>query len=223
MVLNAIGPVLPYALAVTLSPFPVVGAILVAKSPHGQAALFANAVGWVVGLTVLAVVMVLLVTYVGGGDDGPVTNWARIIVGLLLLWAAWKKFQGRPKAGEEPVVPGWLKAFGEAAPFRAFTLGVALAGANPKNLALALAAMSALNYGEISNGDLVAGITAFILIGSLSVLVVLVARLAGGARLDSSLEAAEDFMIRNNAVIMMVVFALIGMNVLGAGLAGLDL
>lgn len=222
MVLSAIGGALPYALAVTLSPFPVVGAILVAKSPHGQAALVANTAGWMAGLAIAAVIMALLVNSIGGGEDGPITNWARIIVGLLLLWAAWRKFQGRPKSGEVPEVPGWLKAFGNATPLRAFGWGLALSGPNPKNLALALAAMSALNYAEITNGGLIAGIVAFMLVGSLSVLVVLVARLVGGSSLDGTLDAAEDFMIRNNAVIMMTVFALIGMNVLGAGLSGLD-
>jgi len=221
VVLSGIGPVLPYALAVTLSPFPVVGAILVARSPHGMAALVANVLGWMAGIGAGAVVMALLVNTVGGGDDGPVTHWAQVIVGLLLLWAAWRKFAGRPKAGEVPTVPKWLEAFGKASPARAFGWGLALAGPNPKNLALAMGAMSALKYDEISRGDVVAGVVAFVIVGSLSVLVVLGARLLGGARLDGALAATEDFMIRNNAVIMMMVFALIGMNVLGVGLAGL--
>lgn len=222
MVLSAIGPTLPYALAVAFSPFPIVGAILVARSPHGMPALVSNTIGWIVGLAAAAIVMAVLVNTVGGGDDGPITNWVRIVVGLALLWAAWRKFHGRPKAGEEPKVPGWLEAFGKASPMRAFVLGAALAGANPKNLALALAAMSALDYSEISRGDVLAGIAAFVIVGSISVLAVLLGRAVGGSRLDGILATAEEFMIRNNAVIMMMVFALIGMNVLGAGLAGLD-
>ena len=57
---------------------------------------------------------------------------------------ATKQWQKRPKPGEDPEMPSWMAGIDSASPGRACLLGLALSGANPKNLALTLAASASI-------------------------------------------------------------------------------
>lgn len=80
---QAIGDLLPAAVAVALSPIPIVAVVLVLASPHARSAGPAFAAGWVCGL---AVVSVVVVTVVGAGAvDEEATDagvsWPRSFTG----------------------------------------------------------------------------------------------------------------------------------------------
>jgi len=84
MVSDAIGDLLPSALAVALSPIPIIAIVLVLGAPNARRAGPAFAVGWVAGLLAVSVVVVLLV---GSGDDpdgdDPRLDWLKIAIGIL--------------------------------------------------------------------------------------------------------------------------------------------
>ena len=61
MLNNAIGDLLPSALAVALSPIPIVAIVLVLGAPNARTAGPAFAVGWIAGLLCVSVIVVLLV------------------------------------------------------------------------------------------------------------------------------------------------------------------
>jgi len=223
MILDAIGLTLPYAMAIALSPFPIIASILTLGSPSGRKAGTAFTLGWVLGVALLSIVLGLFMSKLGGTgqEGGPFVSWLRIIVGLLLLAAAARQFQTRPKDGENPAPPKWLGAFSGIEPARAFRLGATLAGTNPKNIGLAMAAMSYLTYATATATDLVVSIGIFVLLSSLSVFVIMLIHLLGGERGARRLTAAERYMLKNNKVIVMVIFLILGASVLGNGIAGL--
>lgn len=223
MILDAIGLTLPYAMAIALSPLPIIAAILTLGSPSGRAAGLAFTLGWMLGVALLAILMGLLMSKLGdtGQEGGPLVSWLRIIVGLLLLAAAARQFQTRPKDGENPPPPKWLAGFSNIAPAGAFRLGATLAGTNPKNIGLAIAAMSYLTYAAATATDLVVSIAVFVLLGSSSVLAIMLIHLLGGESGARTLVSAERYMVKNNKVIVMVIFLILGASVLGNGLAGL--
>ena len=82
MLLQAIGAGLPAAVAVTLSPFPVIGIVLVLAGPRGRASGLTFATGWIAGLSVVTTVVALAF----GGVDEPestsavIADWGRIAV-----------------------------------------------------------------------------------------------------------------------------------------------
>jgi threonine/homoserine/homoserine lactone efflux protein len=57
---DAIGDLLPSALAVALSPIPIVAVVLVLGASHARTSGPAFALGWIAGLTVVSSVVVLL-------------------------------------------------------------------------------------------------------------------------------------------------------------------
>jgi len=223
MLLDVIGQMLPMAMAIALGPIPIVAAVLVALSGSGRGAGAAFTLGWIVGMAVLAIVLVVLIGQLGEPQPGG-NFWldlTRVIVGLLLLWAAVQKWQKRPRPGDVPVVPKWIATFSDVDGARALRLGATLALVNPKHFAFTLAAMSPLAEVPLSMAAIGIDVLVFVLLSSGSVLAVTLVHALGGKGATASLEAVKQFMLANNNVILMVIFAILGMSVLGSGLSGL--
>jgi threonine/homoserine/homoserine lactone efflux protein len=130
----------------------------------------------------------------------------------------WKK---RPKKGEEPEMPGWMKTVDTFTPRRSLVLGAALSGANPKNLALTLAAAGTIAQAGMSgSGDAIA-VAVFVVIGSLSVAGPVLLYLLAPNAAERSLSATKEFMVDHSAVIMFVLLLVLGAKLLGDGIGGL--
>ncbi|MCB0876395.1 MAG: GAP family protein [Solirubrobacterales bacterium] len=218
---GVIGDLLPAALAVALSPIPIVGVVLILGSPRARTAGVAFAGGWVAGL--LAVSAIVIVVAGGGsgsgGDDG--LGWLKIALGVLFAGLAAKQWRGRPRPGEQAEQPAWMASIDQASPARAALLGAALSAANPKNLALTLAAAATIADSGLDSGDEVIAVAAFTAIGSVSVVGAVLFRLAAGERADRPLEAIRRFMAEHNAAIMIAVLLVIGAKLIGDGIAAL--
>ena len=222
MVSDAIGDLLPSALAVALSPIPIIAIVLVLGAPNARRAGPAFAVGWVAGLLAVSVVVVLLVGSGADPDgDDPGVDWLKIAIGILFLLMAAKQWTKRPKEGEEPEMPAWMATIDTATPPRAALLGAALSGANPKNLALTLAAVASIAEAGLDAGDTAIAVALFIALGSVTVAGSVLFYLVDADRAARPLAAVKQFMSDNNAVIMMVILLILGAKFLGDGLSGL--
>jgi threonine/homoserine/homoserine lactone efflux protein len=219
---DAIGDLLPSALAVALSPIPIVAVVMVLGTRRARTAGPAFALGWVAGLLAVSVVVVVLLG--AGGDPGDYDeglDWWKIAVGALFLVMAAKQWTKRPKPGEEPEMPSWMATLEGATAPRAAALGAALSAANPKNLALTLTASASIAEAGLDTADTAIAVAAFVAIGSATVAGAVLFYLLDRDRAARPLGAVKQFMSDNNAVIMMGVLLLLGTKLLGDGLAGL--
>ena len=224
MLVDAIGAVLPLAVAVALSPFPVIGLVLILTGAHGRRNGPLFALGWVVGLTALAALVVLLV---GGADDpdsttSAVADWLRVLAGGGLIVLGLREWLSRPRHGEDVETPGWMDSVGEASAGRAVVLGLLLSAANPKNMVLVASAGAAIVETGVDGPDLALAVGVFVLLSSAVVLGAVVAHLVGGERAATFLAGLREFMVDHSAVMTMVILVLIGASVLGDGLSGLS-
>jgi hypothetical protein len=105
-----------------------------------------------------------------------------------------------------------------ATPARAALLSAALSGANPKNLALTLAAAS-IAEADLASTDTAIAVAVFTAVGSITVAGSVLFYLLAGYRAARPLAVVKQFMADNNAVIMMVVLLLLGAKLLGDGIA----
>ena len=100
---QAIGDLLPSAIGVALSPVPIIAVILILGTPKARSNGPAFAVGWVLGLVIVSVIVLL----VAGGSDDPdsgsstAVDVIKLLIGVLFLVLALKQWQGRPQPGEE--------------------------------------------------------------------------------------------------------------------------
>ena len=104
---------------------------------------------------------------------------------------------------------------------KSFALGALLLELNPKNLALTAAVAASIAQADLSGGQDVAAVAVFVALGSLSVAGPVVYALIAGKKAARRLGSIKQFLVDNNAVIMMVVFAVLGAKILGNGYAGL--
>jgi len=217
---DVIGDLLPSALAVALSPIPIVAVVLVLGTPRARSAGSAFALGWIGGLLAVSVVVVLVLRPGSDPDgDDPGVSWLKIALGLMFLVMAAQQWRKRPKEGQEPATPGWMATIDTATPAKAAVLGLTLSGANPKNLALTLAAAASIAEAGLDGADTAIAIAVFVAIGSVTVAGAVLFYLVDAARAARPLDVLRRFMTDNNAVIMMVVLLLLGAKLLGDGLA----
>ncbi len=222
MLVQAIGAVLPLAVAVALSPIPIIAVVLMLGTPRARSNGPAFAVGWVLGL--LAVMVIVTLVTSGADTSSSVSdgvNWMQVGIGLLFLGMARRQWAKRPKPGEEPEMPAWMATVDQLVPGKAFVLGAALSGVNPKNLALTASAAATISQQPgLSGSDTFLAELAFIVIGSITVVGAVLFYLVATERATATLGTVKDFMATHNAVIMMVILLLIGVKVLGQGLGG---
>lgn len=211
--------VLAPSLGVALSPFPIIGIVLVLTGPRATTAGPALATGFTLGLAALAAIAFALLDG-GGVGAGRIGALVRLAVGLLLLFLAVRKWQKRSRPGETPRVPGWMASLHDITPGRAFAAGAALGGLNPKNIAFAAAAAAAVATSYAGSRGFAAAL-AFVLLGSASVLVAVAGRLVAGAAADRPLEAVRGFMVRNGDNIVAAILALLGAKLVLQGWPGL--
>ena len=219
---QAIGDLLPSAVGVALSPIPIVAVILMLGTPRARTNGPAFALGWAAGLVVVGVVVLVVA---GDADSSGGTSTAVDLVvllfGLVLLAVAVKQWQARPKRGEEPVMPGWMRAVDSFTAGRSLALGVGLSALNPKNLALTVAAAASLAQAGLSAGGDTVGLTVFVVIGSLTVAGPVVAYLLMAERAERPLGEIKRFMSDHNAVIMAVVCLVLAAKLVGKAVGGL--
>lgn len=223
MLNEAIGAILPAAVAVALSPIPIIAIVLVLGSSHARTSGPAFAAGWVLGLTAVSIVVV---QFVGGASDptsdtATGVNWALAALGIALLVMAGRQWRKRPKDGEEPEMPAWMATVDEIAPGKAFVLGVALSAANPKNLALTAAAAARIAQAGLDDADTAIAVGVFVIIGSITVAGAVLAYLVAPSWAEKPLASIRQFMSDHNAAIMMVILLILGVKVLGDAIPAL--
>ena len=121
--------------------------------------------GWVVGVAIVSTVIYLLADAgdVGsGGSASDTSYWLKLVGGILLVLLAFRDWRKRPAAGEAVDQPKWMSAIDTLTPVKTGGLAVLLAAANPKNLALSLAAGASLAQAGVSGGEATVGLIVFV-------------------------------------------------------------
>jgi len=225
MILDALGTVLAEAVGILVSPLPIVAVILMLFAARGKLNSLAFLVGWILGLAVVGAIVLTIsdasdVSTNSDASDG--SGGVLVAIGVVLILIAIRRWRGRPQHGETPTPPKWMARIDGLGPIAAFLLGVLLAAVNPKNLLLAVAAAATIGQAGLSTSDTVITWAIFVLIASIGILIPLLYRLVRGEHAQATLDRAKSWLEANNAVVMAVLFLVIGAKVLGDGLSTLS-
>jgi Sap, sulfolipid-1-addressing protein len=221
---NAIGDILPLALGVAISPIPIIAVILMLLSPKARTNGPAFLVGWVAGLAVVSIVVTSLSGNAGlgsGGGGSTVGSLIKILLGLLLVALAVRDFRNRPRPGEQPPLPGWMRAIDSFTPVKALGIALLLSAVNPKNLSLTVAAAVTIAQEGLSTASATFALSLFVILASLSIAVPVALYILGGASAARALDSLRDWLNTNNATVMAVLLLVIGVVLIGKGLGGL--
>lgn len=221
---QAIGGSLPLAIGIALSPIPIIAVVLMLTTPRARANGPAFVLGWLLGLGVVGAIVLVIAGPADASSSGePATwvSWLKIVLGAGLLLVAARQFRGRPHGDEQAAMPKWMGAIDQFKPGAALGSGVLLAGANPKNLLLAVGGAAAIAQTGIAAGEQVIAYLVFALIGTIGVGAPVVIYFGMGERSQEVLAKLKDRMGRHNAVIMSVLCLIIGVKLIGDAIGAL--
>lgn len=218
---QGISEVLTFAIAVAISPIPIIAVILVLFSArarvNGPAFLF----GWVVALTAVSTVV-----YVVSHDGNVATSssasdsvsWGKIVLGVMFLLLARRSWCHRPPPGAEQTMPKWMARVDSLTPLEAAGLGAVLAVVNPKNLILTMGAATGLAQLGLSTSDAIVATAVFVFLGSVSIAGPVLYALVARERARASLDSAKAWLGVHNAAVMAALFLVFGVDLIAKGL-----
>jgi len=222
---QAISDILPLAIGVMISPVPIIAVILMLFSPRAKANGPSFLLGWVVGLSAVCAIVYAVATGLDTSSDADASDGSStllVVLGIVLILMARRHWAARPKEGEQPPMPKWMAAIDGVTPLKAIGLGLLLSAVNPKNLLLAVGAAAAVGQAAgLSTTDAEIALAVFVIIGSLSVAVPVVAYLLAGDRMRPTLDRWKLWLEHNNAAVMAVLLLVIGVVLLSKGLGPL--
>jgi threonine/homoserine/homoserine lactone efflux protein len=221
---EAIGQMLPFAFGVALSPMPIVAIVLMLITPKATSNGLSFLAGWVVGVAAAGAIVLAVVgpSATSGGQPEDWTFWLKLVLGVLLFVVGIREWRGRPGAGDEVELPKWMSALDRFTPAKAAGSGVLLSALNPKNLIFIVGGATVVAQAAISGGGQAVVWALFTLIASIGVLVPVAIYFALGERASALLDEIKTWMARNNAAVMAVLILVIGVKLIGDGIAGLS-
>lgn len=219
----ALSDLLPAALGIAMSPFPIVAVILMLFSARAKTNGIAFVAGWIAGLLVVGGAMLLL----GSGSTGTASEPSQssliiqVLLGLLLLAAALKQWRGFRAQSDEPEMPAWMRTIDDFSAGKAFVVAALLSGVNPKNLALNAAGVLVITQAGLPSEQEWIALIVFVLLASLTVALPVLYYLIGGESSKAALTRMKVWLVANNAAVMAVLLLVFGVKLLAAGAQGL--
>lgn len=219
---QVIGQLLPVALGIAISPLPIVAGILMLMSPRARSTSVGFLIGWIGGIAIVVTVFTLLSAVIPAAADDtskPVLGVIQLVLGALLILVAVRQWRGRPRGDAQPAMPKWMQQIDGMSFVATLGLGLLLSGANPKNLLLGASAGVTLGAAGLAGGDVTLVIVIFTVLAASTVLVPVLGFLLASEALRQPLSRLRDWLQAENAVIMTVLLLVLGVVIIGKGVA----
>jgi hypothetical protein len=219
---NVVGEILPYAMAVAISPIPIIAVVLTLLSPKAKAASVGLLAGWVAGIIVTVTLFILVSEILPehrSDVSTPILGTIQIALGALFLFMAIRQWRSRPKKGTEVTLPAWMQAIDKASVVSAAVIGFLLSAVNPVNLLMLVSAGLTIGSSELRGGSLAIVVAVFVAIAASTMVIPVACYLLAAAKLARPLELLRGWLARYNAVIVALLLLVVGVYMIFQGLA----
>jgi Sap, sulfolipid-1-addressing protein len=216
---QALGGLLPIAVAVAFSSVPITVTILILLSPNRNRAALPFLVGWVTGVVAVIVLSALGASALPqpprrGADT--TTAVLEIMIGAALIMLGVVNL----RRGERTGLPGWLSAVDSFGALASFGVAVLL-DFRPKGLLLGIAAGLTLHAASVRPSQAGVLIVIYTVIATSTVVVPIAGSLMAPRRMEPKLIAARDWLARSGRILTSLMMFMIGVVIIGAGLSKL--
>jgi hypothetical protein len=221
--LQALGHILPIAVAVAISSVPITATILILLSPKRNQAAVPFLVGWVLGIVLVVTIFTIFASALPSPklrQPDVIAAVGEILVGVAMLvfaFITWRRSRNKPPSTTEPA---YLRAIATFGALPAFGIALAL-NFRPKGLLLAIAAGLALHTANLdAAGDTVL-IAIYTVIGASTVAGPIIVTLASPVKMQPRLVSARAWISKNNKIVTVLIMVMIGVVIIGTGLSTL--
>jgi threonine/homoserine/homoserine lactone efflux protein len=224
-----IGELLPFAVAMAVSPVFVIVAVLILVSDGARSKGLAFVAGRMLGVALILAVVFTVFVAIGGhhvAHKGPPSTTAsivRMLVGVALIVLAVRMFRNRPKPGDEPRPSALLRRVDGLTATKAFVMGLVLSLLDPASLSVGFVAGLDLAESGAPRAAALAVAVGFVLIATVTVTVPLTIYLVGGAAAEARLGGIKTWLMANEKNVMMVLFFFVGVLMISRGMRALGL
>ena len=146
-----------------------------------------------------------------------------MLLGLLLLAAAFKQYRSFRAQPDESEMPAWMRTIDDFSAGKSFGVAALLSGVNPKNLALNASGVLVITQAGMSATEEWVALLVFVVLASLTVALPVLFYLIGGESSKATLDRMKVWLVANNAGVMAALLLVFGVKLLSAGVQGLTL
>lgn len=220
--LGVLADLLTIGVGVAISPLAIVAVIIMATSGKGRS----NGTAFVLGCYLFTVAFVTSLVFVGRASrtedptSGPhlIVDVLEIVLGATLLALAVLQWRKRNSVD----VPKWMQSLDDLTVMKAFVLGILISGPlSPKDIPLLISAGGRISQSRIPPEQIAAVIVVFAAIAVTAISVPWLISVVSPTKVEVRLSGTRRWLITNHSVIMVVLFLLLGVKLIGAGILDL--
>jgi hypothetical protein len=152
------------------------------------------------------------------GTPSTISFVIKLVLGLLFLFLAYRNWQTRPQAGEEPEMPKWMAGIDPFTPGKALGIAALLAGVNPKNLGLTVAAALIIAEAGLSGRQAWLVLLVFVFIASLTVGIPVLYYIFASDSAKKTLDGWKAWLSTHNNAVMVALFLVLSLKLVGVRL-----
>ncbi|MDX2228426.1 MAG: GAP family protein [Leptolyngbyaceae cyanobacterium bins.349] len=220
---NLLISLLPYIIGSAIVPVQVIIGVLLLKSPR-QGLL--KAIAYVGGMTLSRLMQGLAFGFIlaraaaerDAGGKGLVSSTLLMVLGILLLIAAYRKWDGEEDPDAPP--PKWLTMLDRTTARKAFGIGFAIPLMSAKVWVFTLSALTTIAAAELGLSISAIAYLLFILLAQSLLLIPIGIRIFSPTKAKSILTQLSDWLTENNRPVAIVVSLVFGLFFLYSGISG---
>lgn len=217
---EAVGYLLPLASVVALSPLTLIAAVIITGNRSRFAFLSGNLVIILVLLT-LCVQLANVLIKPNEQEADRLSGMALIALGSALVVLAGRKFATVRQGEIAGELPAWADNIERLSLMRTFLLGVVLAGVNPKNLLLMMSAATIIVSVDRDFATEMLLVIGFAVTASMVPIGIFIGMVTFPRPMSKLMVGLRSWLIQHNIAITATILLVIGLNVVGNGIATL--
>jgi hypothetical protein len=222
---NAIGEILPLAVALAAGPLPVIAIVLILVSGDAGKKGVGFVFGRVAGLSLLVAATLVIFSMIGDPALGhhrahplPAVSIARIVIGLVLMGLAVRLWRRRNAPSEPSALSRRVDQLSIPG---SIGMGLLVSVVDPASITLGLLAGVDIAAARMPIAPTVIVAAAFVAVATVTVTVPLLVYLGGGQAVRGRLVGVKEWLVSNEKAVMMVIFLIIGALLIGRGIRDL--
>jgi threonine/homoserine/homoserine lactone efflux protein len=221
---SAIGELFPLAVALACGPLPIIALVLILVSKDARSNGLGFVAGRLIGLSAIVAVTLVIFSLIGDpsfghhGHPSPAVSIARIVIGAALIGLGVWKWRKRNEPEEPSAIAKRVDGLTAGGALR---MGVLVCVVDPSCLALGLLAGVDIADAKTPIASAIVVAAGFVLVSTISIIIPMLAFLAGGQSAQRKIGAVKDWLLSNEQAVMMVLCFVVGAMLVGRGIRDL--